>query len=114
MVPFGREAGKRLWRYLKQRAQKTECEALWITRSGRQMRYKGVLKCFERAGINPHRLRHSFALAFLDNGGDPFALQRMLGHSRLEMTRRYVNQSSREIRRQHDQHSPGDKLWHET
>lgn len=39
----------------------------------------------------PHLLRHSFATLFLVNGGDALVLQQILGHSTLEMTKKYVH-----------------------
>lgn len=40
-------------------------------------------------GVHPHVLRHSFATAWVDNGGDQFHLKDLLGHSDIKMTERY-------------------------
>jgi site-specific recombinase XerD len=44
----------------------------------------------EVVGLHPHRLRHTFALNFLRAGGDLYVLMRLMGHSRIEMTARYL------------------------
>ncbi|WP_407313768.1 tyrosine-type recombinase/integrase [Desulfosporosinus sp. SB140] len=44
-----------------------------------------------------HKFRHSFARSFILSGGDPFRLQRLLGHSTLDMTKRYVQLYDRDM-----------------
>jgi integrase/recombinase XerD len=64
----------------------------------------------EGVRISPHTLRHTFAVLYIRNGGDSFSLQEMLGHSTLEMTRRYVHLASRDVAEQHKKFSPMEFL----
>lgn len=56
--------------------------------------------------IRGYDLRHLFALAFLRRGGNAFALQRIMGHRSMDMTRRYVHLVEGDIREMHDKASP--------
>ncbi len=47
--------------------------------------------------VHPHMLRHSFASAWVENGGDVFTLQIVMGHSEIEMTRRYWHYNQKKI-----------------
>lgn len=55
---------------------------------------------------------HTFARAFLQNGGDVFSLLRILGHSprSLQVTRRYVDLLDDDPRAVHRAASPVDRL----
>lgn len=63
-----------------------------------------------RAQTTPHTFRRGFAVEFLRNGGDVFSLQQILGHSSLEMTRRYVTFLDEDLKAAHLRFSPGDRL----
>jgi len=118
--PFGKETQGALWAYLKTRESMAgEWEnALFIAQGGQRMSTRGIHSIMRRVGeaagikanVNPHKLRHSFALAYIENGGDPFSLQHILGHTTQTMTSRYVSFSPQNIREQHRKYSPGDQL----
>ncbi|WP_458402206.1 tyrosine-type recombinase/integrase [Candidatus Avelusimicrobium sp.] len=47
--------------------------------------------------IRPHDMRHSFAVNFLNRGGNLEHLQRLLGHSKITTTQRYLRFKTGEI-----------------
>lgn len=73
----------------------------WRTRLHEVAELSGVKKA-----VRPHILRHTGALLYIQNGGDPFSLQKILGHSDMSMTRKYVNMTNLDVKRQHNSFSP--------
>lgn len=57
-----------------------------------------------------HMLRHTFAKRWVRGGGDPFRLQKMLGHNSLDMTRHYVNLYSEDLKEGFDEINPLDNI----
>lgn len=122
LVPFGAVVAKALWKYLYRYRGEPEtppCRSFFLTREGRPMTVNRVEKRMaeyrEQAGIEerrctPHVLRHTFATRYLELGGDPLTLRRILGHTRLEMTRQYVHQSDTKIKAAHRLYSPVDNM----
>lgn len=60
--------------------------------------------------LSPHSLRHTFARSYLVNGGDVFSLQRILGHTSLDMVKRYVALADVDLVTRHALASPADRL----
>jgi site-specific recombinase XerD len=60
----------------------------------------GVLRC------HPHRMRHTFAIQFLRNEGNVYALQAAMGHSTLDMVKWYLEIVQADIDVQMDKASP--------
>jgi integrase/recombinase XerD len=52
-----------------------------------------------------HAMRHMFAVEHLRRGGSVFHLQKVLGHSSLEMNRRYAKIMTEGLQRMHRQAS---------
>lgn len=71
----------------------------------RYNRSRGVAK------TSIHLFRHTFARKYLlDCGGNAFTLQKLLGHSTLEMTRKYCELFNADLINDYDIHSPLSQL----
>jgi integrase/recombinase XerD len=71
---------------------------------GRYNRSRGVQK------TSIHLFRHTFAKMWIMNHGDAITLQKMLGHSSMEMTRRYVNLYSVDLNKDFDNFCPLENM----
>lgn len=98
-VYFDPQTGKQLMRYMAER--ETESPYLFLSRNGARLNRNALFQLLKdlgrEAGIaeevrcSPHTFRHTFAVQFLESHpGALFHLQELLGHSDLEMTRRYA------------------------
>lgn len=122
VVPFGRTAHKALWKYItfyRPESCTPRQDMLFLTADGRPLtknRVEAILKTYGKSAeikgvrVSPHTFRHTGAVAFLRNGGDLFTLQRIMGHSGLEVLRGYINLSQSDFRRVHETASPLDNL----
>ena len=118
VVRIGKVAQKALWRYMMHRPGNGYKE-LWLSEEKRPLSCGGV-QCLvkrlkERAGVNGsgsvHRFRHTFAVNFLRVDKNVFNLQYLLGHSELEMVRRYTAALGMEDALEaHEKASPADVM----
>jgi site-specific recombinase XerD len=94
LVRIGIKTQKALWNYLAHRL--VDVDHVWLGRNNAPFTVDGIGQMIRHLGkrhgltLSPHKLRHSFAISFLRNGANPFELQIALGHTTLEMTRRYT------------------------
>ena len=116
IVFLGRTARRSVWRHLAEREDGDDQKAPLftgrvarpLTRDSLRLLIKSIAA---KAGVDncfPHRFRHTFAITYLRCGGDVFTLQSILGHSTLEMVRRYARIAEVDLAAAHRRASPGD------
>jgi len=86
---------------------------LFLNHKGQTFTTHGIRKLLYRLSedaqirrVNPHRLRHTFAIWYLRFGGNIYVLQKILGHSTLDMVKRYLAIVQSDIDQDHEKSSP--------
>jgi integrase/recombinase XerD len=117
IIPFGDKTARLLFRYLASRNGEPPTALVFKVRSGEPLRREALLDLVhtvaKRANVSdcyPHRLRHTFAISYLRNGGDIYTLQAILGHSDLDMVKRYLAIAGADVQSAHRRASPVDNL----
>jgi len=120
ILPISPFVTKLIIHHLQQRDETWECESLFTTYEGNSLEASSFRKRIkhyaEKAGLNkrvyPYLMRHTFSLLYLTlKQGDAFSLQRMLGHSSMQMTRRYVNLKDKDLKDKHLIYSPVEAIF---
>jgi len=105
-IPFSLEARRLLFRH----QQQSKFDLIFASTTGVKLGRRNVLRdvrllCQKLNVHLPvralHAFRHTFALHYLRKGGSVFHLQRALGHTTLEMTRRYANLMTEDLQAVH-------------
>jgi site-specific recombinase XerD len=116
-VFMGRRLTRAMREWLSVRGHVPGCDNVFISRGGSPLDKRNVQRILERlaakAGlgrVSPHMLRHTGATLFVRNGGDPFSLQQLLGHSSITTTQIYVHMAGTALREAHARASPVDRL----
>jgi site-specific recombinase XerD len=114
-IPFSARTGQAIWKYLANRKDSSVEDLLFKTNVDGPMNRDRLLKTLmaigRRAGLRDvcvHRFRHTFAINYLRNGGDPWSLQMILGHSTMEMVKTYLALAQADLDRNHKIASPVD------
>jgi site-specific recombinase XerD len=105
IVPIGALSQKMLWRYVfhfRPEPLTPSDDYLFLTLDGKPLVVNAVKLILNRWGkkagvprLHAHLCRHTYATNFLcHNCGDVFRLQQILGHTTLEMVRKYVHYAS--------------------
>jgi integrase/recombinase XerD len=118
-VYFGQKTRRALWRYLVEHKELQDDGPLFVVEPDgepRPMKRRALdtllKRIGERAGVMdvyPHRFRHTFAVNYLRNGGNAFALMRVLGHTSIKMVSHYVNLAQADLAAIQRTADPGDR-----
>ncbi|MDD5153004.1 MAG: tyrosine-type recombinase/integrase [Candidatus Pacebacteria bacterium] len=105
-IPLTDEVVTVLEQYLKTRPD-VRSNHLFISRLGDELQVRGVYglikKYLKATGIKKkrvavHSLRHTFGTTLMNNGVNIVVIQELLGHKKLETTRRYLHINSVDLR----------------
>ena len=119
-VPVGVTTTQALWLYLPCRflpSDPASHEMLFVQLDGSPITLTTLKQMFRKLKVDvgiprlrAHLLRHTFATRYLDNGGDIYSLQQILGHTSLEMVKRYLHGLSRHSVETFPRFSPLDNM----
>jgi site-specific recombinase XerD len=119
--PFGSRTAQAIDRYLRARSRHPQAQlpALWLGVNGREaMTDNGIAQMVRKRGseagiegLHPHMLRHTFAHAWLAEGGNEGDLMRLAGWKSRQMLNRYgASAADQRAREAHRHHGLGDRL----
>lgn len=116
IVPISRDMSVKIFEYFSKREleqKRQRCRMFFCTSDGKPITNETVKDLFRDLKqingldrIYPHLLRHTFATMYLENGGNIYSLQRILGHTSLEMVKRYLHMSRYAVLKDFDRFSP--------
>jgi len=114
IVPVQQTCLQELRTYIRERGPQP-FDHVWVSIQNQPLQratvIKSVRKYCAQANIRGtrgscHTFRHTMAKFYLFNGGDVFTLMYILGHTSIEMTRKYVDLFNNDIHEQHEKASP--------
>ncbi|OSY02636.1 hypothetical protein BTJ44_05693 [Bacillus mycoides] len=109
IVPMSKKLKEQMEIYIKIRGY-AESDKLFLNQDGNELKrrsiqtrieYYGKLSGIKDVRVSAHTFRHTSAKLFIQNGGNAFHLQQLLGHTSLEITKKYVNLWSTDIAESH-------------
>jgi site-specific recombinase XerD len=110
---IGKEARKYLRKYLQ--IHPTNIKAMWINDEWERLTISGLrystIKYCKKSGIKQiglHDFRRCFALSCYRKNVDIFSISQLLGHSTVEVTKRYLNIQIDDLRIAHAKGNPLD------
>jgi integrase/recombinase XerD len=107
LLPFSMEMRRRLFLWLKEHDFHLVFPTHFGTELGRRDVLRDVKKLCISLGVDPprrtlHAFRHTFGVEYIRAGGGEFRLQKMLGHTSLSQTRKYVELCTQDLQEAHE------------
>lgn len=106
----------RKWLYVWKRGNQTDSQFVFTTSTGTALSIRNAQRDLTQLSrsiglrgvrCSPHTLRHTFAVAYLRSGGNLEYLRRILGHSSIQITQRYLaSLTPEDLGRVHNSLSP--------
>ena len=110
MVPLGKTTRRSLWLYVAKLEDTHSTDRLFpMSANATRLMLRRLATRTGIPNVHPHKFRHTFAIHYLRNGGDIFTLQKILGHSTLDMVRYYLDIANADVARAHRRASAVDR-----
>ncbi len=81
-----------------------------LNRNSLRLLFRRLGEQAEVENCHPHRFRYTFAINYLRSHGDVLTLQALLGHTSLEMVKRYLLIEQTDIEAAHRRAGPVDEF----
>lgn len=109
IIPLSKTLAKVLSEYLEYRKPESEDDYLFISVYGQKLNSNSLnhsIRIYnQKRGVmktSVHLFRHTFAKKWIMRGGDIFRLQKVLGHSSLDVVKEYVNIFGSDLQKDYD------------
>lgn len=116
LIPMSKSLADILQEYLSYR-KGCEDDYLFCTVHGEQLTRDGTVSLMRKYNLNRgiektsiHMYRHTFAKNWILNGGDIFRLQKILGHSSMDMVKNYVEMFDEDLKKDFESFNPLDNM----
>lgn len=115
-VPMGTKTIKTIHFYLNRWRNGTPGNLVFCQRNGKPITSRHCHKIIQDIGnkanleLYPHLIRHSAATYFIRQGGSPVILQKILGHTSLNVTQNYLHMSNQDMIDTYDRFSPSNAI----
>jgi integrase/recombinase XerD len=114
ILPISTQIARLLKKLISESDHYFESPYVFTTNYGEPLNEKTIQKALSKyaekakidRSVSPHVLRHNFATMSANNGMSVFHLMKMLGHSDIKTTRKYVQVSDSDLFEQHRMYSP--------